>query len=87
MTKNANIVPVAWIEDGWIYSSQAEQHARFWIDGANHIWGPDGAADLDTRHWIGNGWIWGPVGAPDTYTGFYIAAGWIYGPRFKLPFA
>lgn len=86
MTRNAKIVPVAWLQDGWIYSSQDEQNGRFWI-ADNWIWGPDGAADMDTRHWVANGWIWGPVGAADTNTGFYIADGWIYGPRFRLPFA
>ena len=82
----SRIVPVAWIEGGWILSSQPEQHHRFWIhDG--RIWGPDGAADDDTGYWIGNGWIWGPVGAENPATGFYIDGIWIYGPRLRLPFA
>jgi hypothetical protein len=82
----SRIVPVAWIEGGWILSSQAEQHHRFWIDGG-HIWGPDGATDADTGYWIGGNWIWGPAGAENPATGFYIEGIWIYGPRLKLPFA
>ena len=82
----SRIVPVAWIEGGWILSSQPEQHLRYWIHD-NHIWGPDGAPDYETGYWIGNGWIWGPAGAPDPATGFYIDGIWIYGPRLRLPFA
>jgi hypothetical protein len=79
-------VPAAWIEGGWIYSSVAEQHGRFWIDDGR-IWGPDGAEDDDTGYWIGNGWIWGPEGAANLDTGFFISGAWIYGPDFRLPFA
>lgn|GEM_PF-1899245 len=86
MSSRNKILPVAWIEGGWILSSQPEQHHRFWIHD-NWIWGPDGAFDMDTRHWVKDGWIWGPVGARDLATGFYIAENWIYGPRFRLPFA
>jgi hypothetical protein len=86
MSSAGKIVPVAWIEGGWIYSSQPEQSGKFWIHN-NWIWGPDGVENMDTGHWVHNGWIWGPIGAADTATGFYIAENWIYGPGFKLPFA
>jgi len=87
MSGSKRVIPVAWIEGGWILSSQPEQHHRFWIHN-DHIWGPDGAADADTGYWVGSGgWIWGPKGADDLSTGFYIADNWIDGPEFRLPFA
>ena len=86
MTARKRLIPVAWIEGGWIMSSQPDQHLRFWIHN-DHIWGPDGALDADTGYWIGNGWIWGPAGAADLATGFHIIDNWIYGPDFRLPFA
>ncbi|MEI6281402.1 MAG: hypothetical protein WCP82_01590 [Alphaproteobacteria bacterium] len=79
-------VPVAWIHDGEIYSHDPEQDGKFWIDG-HWIWGPRGAADLDTKHWIDNNWIWGPVRGNTVRTQYFIQDGWIYGPTTKLPFA
>jgi hypothetical protein len=80
------IVAAAYIQSGWIYSSRPEQSGKYWIHG-DWVWGPLGAADVNTSYWINDGWIWGPVGAPDPTTGFYIADGFIYGPSEKLPFA
>ena len=60
MTQNAKIVPAAWLQDGWIYSSQDEQNGRFWIHD-NWIWGPVGAADTNTGFYIADGWIYGPA--------------------------
>jgi hypothetical protein len=75
----------AWIADGWIYSREPSQDARYWIDD-NWIWGPVGAADAATGYWIQDGWILGPRGAADPFTGFRIEGEWITGPRVLLPF-
>jgi hypothetical protein len=80
-------VAAAWIDDGWIYSREASQHAKYWIhDG--WVWGPVLHPEpASTGYWIANGWIFGPQGAADVDTGFFIRDGWIYGPSPFLPFA
>jgi hypothetical protein len=79
-------VPAGWISEGWIYSEDESQSARYWIK-ENWIWGPVGAEEMNTQHWIHDGWIWGPVGAGEVATGYFIKDNWIYGPSAKLPFA
>ena len=80
------VTPAAWIQDGWIYSKDARQNAKYWL-AENWVWGPIGAENVNTGHWIDRGWIWGPAGAADVMTGFFIQDGWIYGPNSRLPFA
>ena len=78
-------VAAGWVLGGWIYSNDPEQSGRYWIkDG--WVWGPIGAADVNTDYWVTDGWIWGPKGAADVSTGFHIFEQYIYGPRLKLPF-
>lgn len=75
----------AWIADGRIYSRDAIQDARFWIDDNGWIWGPVGAADPHTGYWIqDDGWI---VGPGQTLSGYFVQGEWIMGPRARLPFA
>jgi hypothetical protein len=75
----------AWIADGWIYSREPSQDARYWIHD-NWIWGPACAAEATTGYWIQDKWILGPRGSADPFTGYYIEGDWIYGPRVLLPF-
>lgn len=78
-------IPVAWIANGWIFSTTEAQSGRYWIDGP-WIWGPAGSADTTPRYWIADGWIYGPVGAQDVETGFHLHGDWIWGPQARLPF-
>ncbi|HTI68218.1 MAG TPA: hypothetical protein VL460_11795 [Caulobacteraceae bacterium] len=79
------VVAAGWVQGGWIYSNDPQQSGKYWIrDG--WVWGPVGAADVNTPYWVTDGWIWGPRGAANVSTGFHIWDGYIYGPGLKLPF-
>ena len=75
-----------WLSDGWILHPDPAKSAKYRISG-KWIWGPVGAGNANTGHWISEGYIWGPAGSTTVYTGFYISDGHIYGPSLELPFA
>ncbi|CAN7439636.1 hypothetical protein LJR219_002859 [Phenylobacterium sp. LjRoot219] len=78
-------VIAGWMDGPWILSNDQAQSAKFWIDG-DWIWGPVGSADVNTQHWIKDGWIY-RAGGGQAQTGFYIQEGFVFGPSAKLPFA